>query len=195
MQNIIVASKNQGKVKEFKHILGDDISVQSLLDITFEDIAETGSTFEENAALKAEAVLEQLGNPAIADDSGLEIDALNGRPGIYSARYAGPDKNDEDNINKVLEELKGVPEENRTARFVCVIAVAVPEKTYLYRGTCEGRIAFFKSGHEGFGYDPIFYLPEKNSTMAELSPEEKNKISHRYDALQQLQKDWHNIFS
>ncbi|WP_158736693.1 XTP/dITP diphosphatase [Alteribacillus sp. YIM 98480] len=195
MQTMIVASKNQGKVKEFRNILGPEIKIKSLLDIPFQDIAETGTTFEENAALKAEAVYKELDTAAIADDSGLEIDALQGRPGIYSARYAGPDKDDDKNIEKVLEELTGIPEEKRSARFVCVIAVAMPEKTHIFRGTCEGRIAFSKTGQAGFGYDPIFYVPEKRATMAELSLEEKNKISHRFHALQQLQNEWSHIFS
>ncbi|SDH35185.1 XTP/dITP diphosphohydrolase [Alteribacillus persepolensis] len=194
MQTITVASKNPGKIKEFRDMLEPGIHVQSLLDISFNDIAETGQTFEENASLKAEAVLKELGTPAIADDSGLEIDALDGRPGIYSARYAGLDKDDDKNIAKVLDELKGVPAGKRTARFVCVIAVAAPEKTYTFRGTCEGRIAFEKAGGSGFGYDPIFYLPERDATMAEIPPEEKNRISHRFQALKQLQKQWNAIF-
>ncbi|MDQ0298644.1 XTP/dITP diphosphohydrolase [Salibacterium salarium] len=195
MEKIIIATKNQGKIKEFQEMFGPKVEVKSLLDMEVKDIEETGETFEENAVIKAEAIVNAYHLPAIADDSGLEIDALNGRPGVYSARYAGEDKNDENNITKVLEELKQVPESDRSARFVCVMAAAVPGKeTKTYRGTCEGQIAFSKKGTEGFGYDPVFFVPEKNATMAELSSEEKNAISHRHHALQKLVQNWNNIY-
>ncbi|SFM38986.1 XTP/dITP diphosphatase [Salibacterium qingdaonense] len=196
MRTIIIATKNENKVKEFRDMFGADVVVQSLLDVEMEDIPETGVTFEENASLKAEAIAGVYNVPVIADDSGLEIDALHGRPGVYSARYAGEDKNDEANTAKVLQELEGVPEEERTARFVCVIAAAAPGKeTETFRGTCEGSIATSKSGTNGFGYDPIFYLPERGVCMAELPPEEKNKISHRYQALQKMKEQSMNITS
>ena len=140
------------------------------------DVEETGVTFEENAILKAETVANLLGKIVIADDSGLEIDALDGAPGVYSARYAGVEKSDEDNIDKVLKELlETVPEEERTARFRCVLAVAGPGiETETFSGSCEGVINPERQGTNGFGYDPIFYVPEKERTMAELSPEEKS---------------------
>ena len=153
-----------------------------------EDVEETGTTFEENATLKAESVSQQLNKMVIGDDSGLMVDALEGRPGIYSARYAGEEpKDDQKNLEKVLTELQGVPEENRTARFYCALAVAVPGKeTITVAGTCEGRILEDQRGTNGFGYDPVFYVPEKGCAMAELSSDEKNKISHRANALKKL---------
>lgn len=184
MKTLIIATKNEGKIAEFNDMLQDRWEVKSLLDYDTGDIPENGITFEENAAAKAEAVASLFGSIATADDSGLEVDILNQEPGVYSARYAGPQKNDEENINKLLRELNGVPEEKRTARFVCVIAVAVPGKeTVTFRGTCEGIIHFAKEGSNGFGYDPVFYLPSYNKTMAELSSMEKNEISHRGKAL------------
>ncbi|MFD2705214.1 XTP/dITP diphosphatase [Salibacterium lacus] len=196
MRTVIIATKNENKVKEFRDMFGSEAAVRSLLDVEMDDIPETGETFEENAALKAEAIAAAYEVPVIADDSGLEIDALNGRPGVYSARYAGEEKNDEANTAKVLQELEGMPEEKRSARFVCVIAAAAPGKeTETFRGTCEGRIAPAKSGANGFGYDPVFYLPERGVSMAELPPEEKNKISHRFQALQKMKEQSLNITS
>ncbi|RLL47941.1 XTP/dITP diphosphatase [Oceanobacillus piezotolerans] len=191
MKKIIIATKNQGKAKEFKELyLKKGMEALSLLDIVQElpDVEETGVTFEENAALKAETIAELLQIPVLADDSGLVIDALDGRPGVYSARYAGEDKDDKANIKKVLEELIDVPEGKRTARFVCVLAIARPgEKTDFYKGTCEGSIAFEERGSNGFGYDPIFIPENETRTMAELSSEEKNSISHRSNAISKLQ--------
>ena len=153
------------------------------------DVEETGVTFEENAILKAEAVSKALGIPVISDDSGLEIDALDGEPGVYSARYAGAAKSDEANIDKVLEKLANVPDSERTARFRCVLAVAAPgQKTETFSGSCEGTILNERRGDNGFGYDPIFYVPEQNKAMAELKPQEKAAISHRGNALRQLQQ-------
>lgn len=186
---ILIATKNIGKVKEFQAMFNDlGIEVISLLDIeNSPDVEETGTTFEENAILKAEAICSGMKIPVISDDSGLEIDALEGRPGVYSARYAGSQKSDEDNMDKVLDELKEVVEPNRTARFVCALAFARPDKkTFVVRGTCEGEILTERRGEHGFGYDPIFFLPQLNSSMAELSKEEKNKISHRAAALRKL---------
>ncbi|WP_144547853.1 XTP/dITP diphosphatase [Bacillus sp. X1(2014)] len=189
MKEVIIATKNPGKAKEFEHIFSSrGITVRTLLDYPeISDVEETGTTFEENATLKAEAVSKALGKMVIGDDSGLIVDALEGRPGIYSARYAGEPKNDQNNTDKVLSELEGIPEEKRTARFYCALAVAVPGKeTKTVSGTCEGRILEERRGTNGFGYDPVFYVPEKGLAMAELSSEEKNKISHRANALKKL---------
>lgn len=184
MKTLIIATKNKGKIAEFNDMLRGRWEVKSLLDYDTADIPENGVTFEENAAAKAEAVASLFDTMAVADDSGLEVDILNQEPGVYSARYAGPQKNDEDNINKLLQALNGVPDEKRTARFVCVIAIAAPGKeTVTFRGTCEGRIHSVKEGGNGFGYDPVFFLPSYNKTMAELSSVEKNEISHRGKAL------------
>ncbi|MFC4403938.1 XTP/dITP diphosphatase [Gracilibacillus xinjiangensis] len=190
MKEIIIATKNRGKMKDFEALFTPlNIKVTSLLDLPedIEDIEETGTTFEENAAIKAEAICEKFGIAVIADDSGLEVDALNGEPGVYSARYAGEKKDDQANLQKVLAELKGVPDHKRTARFVCVLAVAQPgEKTVFKRGECEGTIGQEPIGENGFGYDPIFFPIGSDHTMAEMSPAEKNKISHRRKALDQL---------
>jgi XTP/dITP diphosphohydrolase len=189
MKEVIIATKNPGKAREFEHIFSSrGITVQTLLDFPeIPEVDETGTTFEENAALKAEAVSKALGKMVIGDDSGLIVDALEGRPGIYSARYAGEPKNDERNTDKVLSELEGTPEEKRSARFYCALAVAVPgQETITVSGTCEGRILEERRGSNGFGYDPVFYVPEKGLAMAELSSDEKNKISHRANALKKL---------
>jgi XTP/dITP diphosphohydrolase len=189
MKEVIIATKNPGKAKEFEHIFAArGIEVRTLLDFPeIPEVEETGLTFEGNAILKAEAVSKALGKMVIGDDSGLMVDALEGRPGIYSARYAGEPKNDENNTDKVLSELKGLSEEKRSARFYCALAVAVPgQETITVSGTCEGRILEERRGSNGFGYDPVFYVPEKGLAMAELSSEGKNKISHRANALKKL---------
>ncbi|GAB2552396.1 XTP/dITP diphosphatase [Gracilibacillus alcaliphilus] len=195
MKQLIIATKNQGKMQDFKRLFEPHgIKVSSLLDLSepIEDVEETGATFEENAALKAEVICERLQIPVIADDSGIEIDALNGEPGVYSARYAGTDKDDQANIEKVLDKMKTVPPSERTARFVCVLAVAQPgQATIFKRGECEGTIADQPTGTNGFGYDPIFYPVDSSLTMAEMTPEQKNEISHRRKALDQL-KNWVN---
>lgn len=148
------------------------------------DIAETGSTFEENAAIKAEAVCEYTGLPSLADDSGLVVDALGGEPGVYSARYGGSGLDDHDRYLLLLDKMKGIPQPDRTARFVCAMVLSFPGgKSYTRTGTCEGSIAFEPLGEHGFGYDPVFYLSEYDKTMAQLPPEEKNRISHRARAL------------
>ncbi|HET7628276.1 MAG TPA: XTP/dITP diphosphatase [Bacillales bacterium] len=193
MKQVLVATKNAGKVKEFQQLFQSlGVKVRSLLDDhDAADVEETGTTFAENAILKAETISRKMSVPVIADDSGLVIDALNGRPGVYSARYAGKEKNDRANIDKVMAELDGVPLEKRTARFVCVLALAIPgERTKTYHGTCEGLISLTRSGQNGFGYDPIFYVPSKGKTMAEMSKKEKNAISHRSEALNQLLEHW-----
>ncbi|WP_066257988.1 XTP/dITP diphosphatase [Neobacillus drentensis] len=189
MKEVIIATKNPGKAKEFEHIFSArGIEVRTLLDFPeIPDVEETGLTFEENALLKAEAISQALGKMVIGDDSGLIVDALEGRPGIYSARYAGEPKNDQNNTDKVLSELKGLPEEKRSARFYCALAVAIPgQEPMTVSGTCEGRILEERRGTNGFGYDPVFYVPEKGVAMAELSSDEKNKISHRANALKKL---------
>ncbi|MGR0120506.1 XTP/dITP diphosphatase [Bacillus halotolerans] len=191
MKEAIIATHNPGKVKEFKEILEPKgYEVKSLAEIGFTDeIEETGHTFEENAILKAEAVAKAVNKMVIADDSGLSIDNLGGRPGVYSARYAGEQKDDQANIDKVLSELRGIEKEQRTARFRCALAVSIPgEETKTVEGHVEGYIAEESRGEYGFGYDPIFIVKDKDKTMAELTSDEKNKISHRADALKKLSK-------
>ncbi|PAC85104.1 XTP/dITP diphosphatase [Bacillus subtilis] len=191
MKEAIIATHNPGKVKEFKEILEPrGYDVKSLAEIGFtEEIEETGHTFEENAILKAEVVAKAVNKMVIADDSGLSIDNLGGRPGVYSARYAGEQKDDQANIEKVLSELKGIEKEQRTARFRCALAVSIPgEETKTVEGHVEGYIAEEPRGEYGFGYDPIFIVKDKDKTMAELTSDEKNKISHRADALKKLSK-------
>ena len=189
---LALASANQGKLKEMKALLeplGLDIKTAAELGFT-DEVPETGSTFLENAALKAEAVGQALGIPALADDSGLMVDALDGAPGVYSARYSGPDANAERNNAKLLAELKGVPQEKRGAAFVCVMYCHKPDGTSLVtRGELRGRIAFEVIGDGGFGFDPLFYIPEKGCTAAQLTPQEKNAISHRGQAIKKLMQD------
>jgi len=191
VKEIIIATKNPGKAKEFKDFFKTyHIQATSLLDFKdlIDDVEETGTTFKENAALKAKQMASLLNKPVLADDSGLMIDALNGRPGVYSARYAGEPTNDQANIKKVLQELKDIPKENRTARFVCVLAIAGPGMETIFRtGYCEGEIAMDEKGSYGFGYDPIFIPEGHTKRMAELKPEEKNEISHRSHAVAELE--------
>lgn len=192
MKTVIIATQNKGKAKDFEAIFKPyGVEVLTLADVAPDmDVEETGTTFEENAILKAEAVAERLNTMVIADDSGLQIDALNGEPGVYSARYAGLEKSDEANMQKVLENLKDVPDEKRSARFYCALAVAGPNmETKTFFGTCEGVILHEKRGTNGFGYDPIFYVTHLKKSMAELSPEEKGKISHRGNAIRKLEED------
>ncbi|WP_010651073.1 XTP/dITP diphosphatase [Oceanobacillus massiliensis] len=197
MKQIIIATKNAGKAKEFREFFSKyGIEAVSLLDMEQDipDIEETGSTFEENAALKAEQISLLLNKPVLADDSGVMIDALDGRPGLYSARYAGEPKDDQANIDKVLKEMKEVPEQSRTARFICVLAVAVPgEETIFRKGLCEGKITFAEKGEKGFGYDPIFVPEGFDSTMAEIPSDTKNRISHRKNAINQLENWIHSL--
>lgn len=198
MQEVIIATKNGGKAKEFEHLFEKyGYEVKTLLDFPeLEEVEETGTTFEENAILKAESVSNALNRIVIADDSGLVIDALDGRPGIFSARYAGEAKNEEANLQKVLQEMDDVPESKRQARFYCALAVASPTKeTFTVAGTCEGVILREKRGAYGFGYDPIFFALEQNKAMAELTPEEKSKISHRAKALKKLEDELPAILS
>ncbi|WP_445489609.1 XTP/dITP diphosphatase [Niallia sp. 03133] len=197
MKEIIIATKNAGKAKEFEQMFAPlGYTVKTLLDYPeIEDVEETGTTFEENAILKAETVSKIVGKAVISDDSGLMVDALNGEPGVYSARYAGEQKDDEANMVKVLAELEGVPTDKRTARFCCTLAVAIPGKEALtFTGTCEGIILEEKRGEFGFGYDPIFYVVGEEKAMAELPADKKNKISHRANALQKLKEQLHSVF-
>lgn len=179
-------------MKDFKSLFEPlGIEVISLLDLTepIDNIPETGVTFEENAAIKAEAIADKYKIPVIADDSGIEIDTLNGAPGVYSARYAGEDKDDKANLEKVLLEMRGISEPERSGRFVCVLALAQPGKQTIFtRGECEGTIGEQAIGKNGFGYDPIFYPIGSTKTMAEMTPEEKNLISHRRKALDKMKK-------
>lgn len=192
MKKVIFATGNQGKMKEIREILGDlDIELLSLKDAGIQaDIVEDGKTFEENAQIKARTVCSLTGEIVLADDSGLEIDYLNKEPGIYSARYMGEDTSYRIKNANLIERLNGVPDEKRTARFVCAIAAAFPDGTMkTVRATMEGRIGYEEKGENGFGYDPIFWLPEYGCTSAELSMEEKNKISHRGKALRLIKDE------
>ena len=189
MRKLIVATKNSGKLKEIREILGSlPYEVISMEDAGItDDIEETGSTFEENALIKAGEIHKKTGQMVMADDSGLEVDYLNGAPGIYSSRFAGEGATDEDKNNKLLELLKDVPVPNRTARFVCVIAVVFPDGTHFtVRGTCEGYIGHKPEGSNGFGYDPLFYIPRFNMTTAQMSSDKKHEISHRGKALRMM---------
>jgi XTP/dITP diphosphohydrolase len=187
MIKLLVATNNPGKVREYEALLkGLPLTLtypaQEGIDI---EVEETGSTFAENARLKAMAYAGASDLLTLADDSGLEVDALGGEPGTRSARYAGQEASDEDRYRLLLSKLEGVPWERRTARFRCVIAVARPQgEVRIAEGTCEGVIAFEPKGEHGFGYDPVFYMPEQGQTMAELEPEVKNRISHRARAAQ-----------
>jgi len=189
---MVIATKNRGKLSEIKKILGHTPSgYLTLNDFPGIDLPEeTGQTFLENAVAKAVCVARKTGMTALADDSGLEVEYLNGRPGVRSARYAGDGATDEDNYRKLLTEMKGVPHSQRRARFVCVIALAEPGGgVNAFEGSLEGFITEAPKGSNGFGYDPVFFVPEKNRTAAELSPDEKNSVSHRARALGKL-KAW-----
>ncbi len=188
-KRVIVASGNQGKIREIREILAPlDLEVISMKEAGIEvDVDETGTSFEENALLKARGIATLTDDLVIADDSGLEIDYLNKEPGIYSARYLGRDVSYDIKNQNLLDRLEGVPDEKRSARFVCAVAAILPNKKELVvRGVMEGRIGYEIKGEHGFGYDPIFYLPEYGMSSAEILPEEKNKISHRGKALQQI---------
>ena len=193
---IIFATGNAGKMKEIRMIMADlNIEVQSMKEADIQaEIVEDGETFEENAKIKAQAIAQELrarGERAIvlADDSGLEIDYLNKEPGVYSARYMGEDTSYSVKNASLIQRLEGVPDEERTARFVCVIAAVFPDgSVFETRATIEGRIGYEERGENGFGYDPIFYLPEYGMYSAELAPEKKNRISHRGKALEEMKK-------
>jgi XTP/dITP diphosphohydrolase len=191
LTKLLIATNNQGKVREYEALLQDLTGVQ----ITFPaqeglalEVQETGDTFAENARLKALAYARASGLPTLADDSGLEVDALDGAPGVRSARYAGPGADDVDRYRKLLAELAEVPPPRRSARFRCVVVLAMPEgDVHIAEGTCEGEIGFTPRGEFGFGYDPVFVVAGRGcQTMAELAPEIKNQISHRARAVQAM---------
>lgn len=190
MKDILLASGNKGKVKELKEMLapfGLNVVPQSNFEV--EEVPETGTTFIENAIIKARHAAKVTGLPCIADDSGLEVAALKGAPGIYSARFAGADATDGTNIDKLLNALKDVPAGQRQARFVCVLVFmrhADDPTPIICQGFWEGEITTELSGDNGFGYDPVFFVPEKSCTSAQLSPEQKHQLSHRGQALKQL---------
>jgi XTP/dITP diphosphohydrolase len=186
MVKLVIATNNAGKQVEFRELLADwpgEIVFPHDLGLELE-VEEKGDSFADIAALKARAYAEASGLPCLADDSGLEVDALGGAPGVYTARYAGPGASDADRYNKLLEALSDTPLEGRTARFRCAVALANACKVGIAEGTCEGVIAFEPRGTNGFGYDPVFYLPDYGRTMAELPDAVKNQISHRARAVQ-----------
>lgn len=192
MKKIIFATKNKGKIKEINAIMSDmNVEVVSMEDAGINiDVVEDGNTFEENAIKKAEEIMKVSGLITMADDSGIEIDYLDGAPGVHSARYMGEDTPYSIKNSKILEIMKDVKKEKRTARFVSVIATAIPNKeTITTKGTIEGIIGYEIKGENGFGYDPIFYVPEYNMTTAEMTPELKNSISHRGKALRLMKEE------
>lgn len=189
-KKIIIATRNKGKAKEFEELFqAYGYEIETLLDHPeIPDIPETGNTFKENAYEKAATLAERLETIVLADDSGLEVDALDGAPGIYSARYAGEHGNDEKNNEKLLKDLEEINTQNRAANFICSLVLVGPGKEPLMvEGKVYGEILEEPRGNNGFGYDPLFYLPEKGKSMAELSSAEKNRISHRAKAIQQLE--------
>lgn len=191
MEKIILATGNENKVREIRQIMeGCGIEIISMKEAgVFEDITEDGTTFEENAVIKAKTIAAKAGMLTLADDSGLEIDFLDKAPGIYSARFMGENTPYSEKNRAILDKLSGVPDEKRTARFVCAVAAVWPDGKYeTVRATMEGIIAHKAAGENGFGYDPIFFLPEKGCTSAELSPEEKNAISHRGKAFKMMRE-------
>ena len=191
-KKIIFATTNEGKMKEIRMILGDlDVELLSLKDAGIQaDIEENGTTFEENAMIKAKAICELTGEMVLADDSGLEVDYMDKAPGVYSARFMGEDTPYSVKNKEILDRLEDAVGEERSARFVCVIAAAFPDgKVITTRGTVEGLIGMEEKGNNGFGYDPIFYVPEYNMTTAEMTPELKNSISHRGKALRLMKEE------
>lgn len=189
MEKLVVATKNKGKITEIKKVLTDipfEVIPMTEIGITI-DVVEDGTTFEENALKKATEICKVSKTIVLADDSGIEVDFLDGRPGIYSARFGGVDATDEDRNKKLLDMLKEVPFEKRSARYVCAIAVAFPDgRSFVVRDTCEGFVGTEGKGVNGFGYDPLFYVREYDKTMAELSMDIKNRISHRAKALEKM---------
>ena len=194
MKEIVIASTNQGKIKEIKAMLNEiGIEVRSIQDV-FEkeiDIEETGQTFQENALIKAQTICNMINKPTLADDSGLEVDAIGKKPGIYSARFAGENATDEENRQKLIKSLKNIPMSQRSARFVSAIAVVFPDgKEFVVRGTCEGNIGFEEKGKNGFGYDSLFIVDGYNKTFAEIPSSVKNAISHRANALKLMKVEF-----
>jgi XTP/dITP diphosphohydrolase len=194
IEKLVLASGNQGKLREFAQLFADkDIEVIPQNEFDTIEAEETGLSFVENAILKARNACKFSGLPALADDSGLEVDALKGAPGIYSARYAGLDASDQDNYLKLLEAMKGVPAEQRTARFQCVLVYMRHENDptpQVFQGSWEGQILTHPSGAEGFGYDPVFLIPNEACSAAELTKERKNALSHRGQAIKELLRSW-----
>jgi len=195
MRTIVLATGNQGKIKEFATMFGrlmPDVTVLGLKDFPeIGEIPETGTTFEENSRIKAMAVAKATGHVAVADDSGLMVDALDGQPGVYSARYSGEHATDEKNYLKLLEEMHNVPMIHRTARFICVITAYAPNgESLVARGSWEGRITSAPLGDHGFGYDPVFWDDEAEKTAAQMNADTKNSHSHRGNALKSLLEDW-----
>ena len=191
MKKIIFATGNEGKMREVRMILQDlGVEILSLKEAGIAaDVEENGTTFEENAVIKATEIMKMCGEIVLADDSGLEVDALNKEPGIYSARYMGHDTSYHIKNKSLIDRLEGKSGEERNARFVCVIAAALPDgRVFITRGTMEGQIGYEERGENGFGYDPIFYLPEYGCYSAELPLEEKNKLSHRGKALRLMKE-------
>lgn len=189
MTKIIFATGNKDKLREIKEILSDcDVDIRSMKEAGINvDIVEDGKTFEDNALIKARAIAAHTDAIVLADDSGLEIDYLNKEPGVYSARYMGEDTSYDIKNQALIDRLDGVPDEKRTARFVCAIAAAFPDgSTQVVRGTMEGIIGHEIAGENGFGYDPIFFLPEHGCTSAQLAPEKKNELSHRGEGLRKM---------
>lgn len=192
--NLVLATRNEGKVLEFRELLsGFDVGIKSLLDFgPIPPVREEGETFEENAYQKALFTAKVLGLPALADDSGLVVDALGGAPGVRSARYAGEGASDETNNRKLLEAMRGL--DNRKAVFECVIAIAVPRgPALIYEGRCEGEITREALGENGFGYDPVFYYPPLGKTFAQIPRQEKNRISHRGRAMAELREEFDKV--
>ncbi|MBI4374304.1 MAG: XTP/dITP diphosphatase [Deltaproteobacteria bacterium] len=190
---LVIATRNRGKFEEISQSLSgihlDLIPLWEFSDIP--QVAEDQPTFRGNAIKKAREICRQTGLPALADDSGLVVDALGGRPGVFSARFAGENASDEENLKKLLKELEKVPLEKRSARFTCVLALKFPDgREFIVEEACQGRIALEPRGEGGFGYDPVFLLPGLGKTMAEISPSEKNQISHRGRALRKMREDY-----
>jgi XTP/dITP diphosphohydrolase len=191
---LVLATRNEGKILEFKTLLSDfDVEVKDLKDFgSIPPVNEDGETFEDNAVKKARFTAKVLGLPAIADDSGLMVKALGGMPGVYSARYAGENATDKENNRKLLRALEGT--ESRLANFMCVIAVAVPRgPALIYEGRCDGVITESLTGDQGFGYDPLFYYPPLKKTFAQMTSEEKNRVSHRGMAMAELKREFDKV--
>lgn len=188
-KRIVAATGNKGKLREIQEILSD-FEIISMKDLGINvDVEENGDTFRENAYIKAKEISKLTNLPVISDDSGLSVDALSGKPGVYTARFAGVNATDDENIDKLLFELKSVPDAKRTARFVSVVCLVLPDGACLYgEGACEGIIINERKGENGFGYDPVFYVPSFGKTFAELTSEEKNSISHRKKSLDDLKR-------
>lgn len=194
LEEIVFASHNEGKIKEIKKLLAPyGIKVKSALDMNLPDVEETGKTFEENSLLKSRTIAKLINMPCLADDSGLCVDALNGAPGVYSARYA-PNRDFDKGMEKLLAEMEKSPNKSRNAHFSCVISLAWPDGQYkVFAGQVDGKIAFHKMGAGGFGYDPLFVPEGFTSSFAQMSQEEKNKISHRGRAVEKLKDFLNNL--